>query len=180
MWSYTDTLYSDIDKLPSNFQEIYSKVYPRIINYLRIHKCNNIDKAREILDEERDEANNDLNNFYNSKEKKEFYICQLLNLREKIIDLKKNKDLFLNTPLEIFDFYNVEKGKIIIDLKSSNISDMLENISNNSILKVIKSPLFDKLHNYTKGGLVEKAIIQIIKNNDSPFGKFENIYYYAT
>ena len=42
-------------------------------------------------------------------------------------------------------------------------------------MRIIKSHLFNTLDNYTKGGLIERAIIQIIKNNNSPFGKFENI-----
>ena len=178
IWSYTDTLYTNIDKLPSAYPEIYSKVYPKIINFLKIQQCHNSEEAKKILDTEKNEINTDLNNFYPTNKNKEFYINQLLNLQDKKIDIKKNEDLFINIPFEIFDFYEVddEKGKIILKIKSPNIHDVLENISDNSILEIITIPLFNKLNDSIKGGLVERAIIQIIKNNNSPFGKFNNVF----
>lgn len=177
MYSYTDTLYTNIEKLPSTYPTIYSKVYPKITNFIKIQQYNNMEEAKEIIDAEKNEINTHLNNFYPSQKIKEFYINQLINLKDKIIDIKKNEDLFLNIPFEIFDFYEVEneKRKIILKIKSSAIIEVLENISNDSIIEIIKSPLYNTLNNYIKGGLVERAIIQIMKNNNSPFGEFKNV-----
>ena len=57
MWSYTDTLYSNIDKLQSAYPEIYSKVYPKIINFLKIQQYDNIEAAKEMLVAEKNEIN---------------------------------------------------------------------------------------------------------------------------
>ena len=177
MFSYTDILYTYIDKLPSKYQVVYSKVYPKITNFIKIENCINLDSANKIMIDEKEEIENDLNGFYPTKEIKEFYINQLIDLTDKSIDLKNSKDLFLNIPFEIFDYYEIkgEKGKIVLNLKSETAKEVLDDISNNSILQIIKTPLFKKLDNFIKGGLIERAIIQIIKNNKRPFGKFENI-----
>jgi hypothetical protein len=54
--------------------------------------------------------------------------------------------------------------------------EIIEEIVNNSIFSILKLPILNSLNNYIKGGLVEKGIIQLMKTNNSPFGKFDTIY----
>ena len=178
MYSYTDILYTNIDKLQTKYNEIYSTIYPKITNYITIQNCNTIEEANKVKNDEKNEIKEYLNNFYPSKELKEFYINQLINLIGIAINLESSEDLFLNIPFEIFDFYEIEgvEGKIGLELKSSSAKNELDHISNNSIIQLINSPLFNELENFIKGGLVEKAIIQIIKNNESPFGAFDKVF----
>ena len=178
MYSYTDILYTNIDKLQTKYNEIYSTIYPKLTNYIKIQNCNTIEEANEIKYDEKNEIKEYLDNFYPSKELKEFYINQLINLIGIAINLESIEDLFLNIPFEIFDFYEIEgiEGKIVLELKSSSAKNELDHISNNSIIQLINSPLFNELQNFIKGGLVEKAIIQIIKNNESPFGAFDKVF----
>ena len=41
---------------------------------------------------------------------------------------------------------------------------------------MLKHPLFNKLSNFIQEGIVERAIIQLIKNGNSPFGEFKYIF----
>ena len=178
MFSYTDTLYSKIEFLPSKYPHIYSQIYPKITNYIKLQNCSNEDSAQKILKSEYNEIQKELTDFYENDDIKNFYLNQCICFIEKEIDLNKNKSLFLNIPFEIFDFreFENEKEKIYLYIKSETGFKNIETISNNSVILMLKHPLFNKLSNYIQGGIVEKAIIQIIKNGNSPFGKFKYLF----
>ena len=178
MFSFTSTLYYGIEKLPSKFGEVYSKIYPKISNYLNIQNCECLNSAQKIIENEKNEINDILAHFYETKELKYFYINQIINIKNKIIDVNKNKDLFLNIPFEIVDFGQIENEneKIYLKIKSAIAQKLFEEISNNSILLIIKNPLFNKLNNCIKSIIFTKVIIQLIRDNKTPFGKFPNIY----
>ena len=71
-FSYTDYLYTNIDKLPSAYPEVFSCVYPNIVNYIRIENSKNIKSARKIIEDEKEEINNYINEFYGNDELKLF------------------------------------------------------------------------------------------------------------
>lgn len=176
MFSFTDTLYTNIEYLPSKYPKIYSKIYPKINNYIKLQNCPDFESAQKILESEYNEIKENLNEFYETDDIIFFYVNQFITLLEKKIDLKKNKTLFLNIPFEIFDFIELENEKIYLLIKSETGFKTLENISNNSVCSILKNPLFNKLNNYFKEGIIERAVIQLIKNENSPFGEFKLIY----
>ena len=90
MFCYTSTLYEGIELLPSKYNEIYSKVYPKISNYIKLQNCESLKSAKKIIENEKNEINNILSDFYETKDLKYFYINQIINLKNKIIDVNKN------------------------------------------------------------------------------------------
>ena len=178
MFSFTDTLYSNIEYLPSKYPQIYSIIYPKISNYIKLQNCYDFESAQKLVESEYNEINKDLSEFYENDDIKFFYINQCINIIKKDIDLNNNKTLFMNIPFEIFDFreFENEKGKIFLFIKSETGFNVLENISNTSVLSMLKNPQFNKLNNYIQGGIVKRAVIQLIKDGNTPFGEFENYF----
>ena len=177
---FTDTLYSEIEKLPTKYPDIYSNLYPKITHFLMIQNSNNHDEARKILENRKAIIVNVLNEFYKNEDIQNFYLNQALSISDKIMDLTdpKNKELFYNIPFELFDFKEIEgeKKKIVLLLKEKICLEIIEEIANNSILSILKLPILNSLNNYIKEGLVEKGIIQLMKKNISPFGNFDVTY----
>ena len=178
MFFYTDTLYLNIGELPSKYPEIYSNMYPKINNYIKIQNCENVESAQKIMKSEQNEIIEHLSKFYETKEKKYYYINQYLYLINKEIDIKHIRQIFLNIPLEIFDFRKskCQEGKIVFQLQSQTARNILEDISNITIFLMTQDSLLNRLNKPIQEFIIKKAIIQMMEKGETPFYKFENVY----
>ena len=179
-YTYTDNLYAYIEKLPNKYPTIFSQIYPNIVNFLKIQNCQNLQSAEKLIEEEENQVNKYLNEFYENNELKYFYINQIIRLLGKKIKVSDYKDLFLNIPFEIVDFHIIDikssNIEIILEIKSPTTLKLLKKIADETIFQVIKYELFSKLNNFIKGGLIEHALIKLIREGNSIFGKFKNIF----
>ncbi len=179
---YYENLYLFLSHLPCEYKLQFKLLGYNLVNWINIKKCKTLQEIEDLIKKRKNDLKAVINNFYESEEKKNFYLNLTNSLikKELILD-EKVEDIILNIPLEIYSitkFGQLKRNNIIkIKFKNELSKKITNEICESSIINILDISLFNNLDNFIQGGIEERAIQILIKNNSTIFGNFYNKVY---
>ena len=177
-FKYTKTLYSKIEKLPNKYENIFKEMIPTIYNYLKINNCKSEKDAKKFLKDEEKDIISEIQTFYNDNiSKMNLYLNEISILIGKELNIKNDfiKNIFLNTPLNVFDLTILENSNITINYASKSVKKIVYDIRSSSIIDLLPKLNDLNLDNFVKGGIFERRIKELLKKKKPIFGMIDNI-----
>ena len=177
-FKYTKTLYSKIEKLPNKYENIFKEMIPTIYNYLKINNCKSEKDAKKFLKDEEKDIISEIQTFYNDNiSKMNLYLNEISILIGKELNIKNDfiKNIFLNTPLNVFDLTILENYNITINYASKSVKKIVYDICSSSIIDLLPKLNDLNLDNFVKGGIFERRIKELLKKKKPIFGMIDNI-----
>ena len=158
-----------------DFNEFNTKfmLTPRIKDVIKYE--NNLN----VVDEKKKEISKIIDNFYTSNILGRNYYLNLINsLINTELELTKDIiELLNNIPLSLFSLGFIgkieKKDKIQINYKCNICEELINKISEETILNIVDTNLYNNSKPFFKGCIFQKTIEYLIKSNKSSFGKFD-------
>ena len=175
---YTKTLYYKIEKLPNKYENIFKEMIPTIYNYLKINNCKSEKDAKKFLKDEEKDIKSEIKKFYNNNiSNMNLYLNEISILIGKELNIKNDfiKNIFWNTPLNVFDFTLLENDNIIINYASKSVKKIVYDICSSSIIDLLPKLSVLNLDNFVKGGIFERGIKELLKKKKPIFGMIDHI-----
>ena len=180
---YYNTLYLFLNQIPCKFEHFFQLLGYTISNWIQLQNCKTEKNGEYIIQKREKELLDNINHFYKSNEKRDFYMNLANSLIGKKLDLNEiTEDLILNIPLEIYSIIKYGEiqfnSNIIIKFRNNLSKKITNELCESSIISILNLPIFNNLEKFIQGGIEEIGIKVLIKTNKTPFGDFKNNIYY--
>ena len=163
-----------VRKLPCKYEKYFKLIIPSITNFIKIENCKNEDEVKYLIKQEEEDIKNEIFKFYNNDSQlMSLYLNEISLLINKTISFKNDfiQNLFLYIPLNILDIDILDYNHIQINYSCAISKKVIDNICSNTIIELIKKPIFMSLNNFIQDGLFEYGIEIILQKNNSIFGE---------
>ena len=177
-YKYTRTLYDGLSELPNKYEKFFNYLIPTINSYLQINNSINEKEAKSIVEDEEKRIEKEIYKFFNNdKEQINLYLNEISILIDKEINIGSDfiKNIFLNTPLNIFDLEIISNDSILIKYSGETVKNVIQRICSDSIIDLLPKINNLNLDNFIKDGLFERGIKEYISHVQPIFGKIEKI-----
>ena len=175
---FMNDLYDSISELPNKHKKYFINFFPSISNYIKINNIDKEEEAKKFYEEQINTVKNEIFGFYSDETSlMSMYVYQVIMLVNKELnkDCTYIQQIIYNVPLNFFIFSFTENDRIMIKYSSKIVKKIWKKFAKSSLIDSLFNFYDSKLlENYIKGGIFEKGIVKIIRENKTFFGKIDN------
>ena len=178
VYKYAKSLYYDINKLPTKYPKYYKCLLPTINNYIKINNCKNEEEAKNILIDEENYIEKEILKFYiDNINLMNLYINEISILIDKEINLNNDyeRNIILNTPLNVFDIEIYDNYYIKIKYSGENVKNVVNKICCLSIIDLLPNLTNINMDNFIKDGILKRGVKELLIKKLPIFGKIEEV-----